>query len=98
MQEAREELLAVFKQQFQKASTSRDAAATSRFFKLFPAIGWEAEGLQEYASFVVDLVKIRPPAGAKSEISSILIQRLMTGLIVSSVLSSILHYGFDRAL
>ena len=49
-----------------KASTSRDAAATTRFFKLFPAIGWEEEGLQAYASFVVDLVKIRAPASAKS--------------------------------
>ena len=66
LQAEREELLAIFREQFEKASTSRDAAATSRFFKLFPAIGWEAEGLEAYASFVVDLVKIRPPASAKS--------------------------------
>ncbi|KAF7796521.1 hypothetical protein EIP86_007700 [Pleurotus ostreatoroseus] len=66
LQSAREELLAIFREQFEKASTSRDAAATSRFFKLFPAIGWEAEGLEAYASFVVDLVKIRPPASAKT--------------------------------
>ncbi|KAL6309196.1 COG4-domain-containing protein [Sparassis latifolia] len=66
LQAAREELLAIFRQEFEKASQSRDATTTSRFFKLFPAIGWEAEGLQSYASFVVDLVKIRPPASAKT--------------------------------
>jgi len=26
---------------------------------------WEEEGLQAYASFVIDLVKVRPPASAK---------------------------------
>ena len=57
----------VFGQQFEKASQSRDAAATSRFFKLFPAIGWEVEGLEAYAAFVVDLVRIRTPASAKGE-------------------------------
>ncbi|KAI0811103.1 COG4-domain-containing protein [Irpex lacteus] len=65
LQTARETLLQIFREQFEKASTSRDAAATSRFFKLFPAIGWEEEGLQAYAAFVVDLVKVRAPASAK---------------------------------
>ncbi|CCM06080.1 uncharacterized protein FIBRA_08327 [Fibroporia radiculosa] len=66
LQAAREELLAIFRQEFDRASQSRDAAATSRFFKLFPAIGWEVEGLQAYAAFVVDLVKVRAPASAKT--------------------------------
>ncbi|EMD34512.1 hypothetical protein CERSUDRAFT_117357 [Gelatoporia subvermispora B] len=66
LQQAREELLAIFRREFEKASQSRDAAATSRFFKLFPAIGWEEEGLQAYANFVVDLIRIRPPASAKT--------------------------------
>ncbi|KII88790.1 hypothetical protein PLICRDRAFT_638384 [Plicaturopsis crispa FD-325 SS-3] len=66
LQTAREELLAIFRREFEKASQSRDAAATSRFFKLFPAIGWEVEGLQAYASFVVDLVRVRTPASAKT--------------------------------
>ncbi|KAJ7098169.1 COG4 transport protein-domain-containing protein [Mycena belliarum] len=66
LQAAREHLLAVFRQQFEKASRSRDSTTTSRFFRLFPAIGWEAEGLQAYASFVVDLVRVRAPASAKT--------------------------------
>ncbi|KAI0373375.1 COG4-domain-containing protein [Pilatotrama ljubarskyi] len=66
LQAARERLLAVFRREFDRASRARDATATSRFFKLFPAIGWEAEGLQAYASFVVELVKVRPPASAKT--------------------------------
>lgn len=63
---AREQLLAVFQREFERASAARDATATSRFFKLFPAIGWEEEGLQAYALFVVELVKVRAPASAKS--------------------------------
>ncbi|KAI0350116.1 COG4-domain-containing protein [Trametes cingulata] len=66
LQAARERLLVVFRREFERASRARDATATSRFFKLFPTIGWEAEGLQAYASFVVELVKVRPPASAKT--------------------------------
>lgn len=64
LQIAREQLLSVFLKQFAHASRSRDAAATSRYFKLFPLIGWEAEGLTAYASFVVDLVRVRAPTSA----------------------------------
>ncbi|KAJ7273448.1 COG4 transport protein-domain-containing protein [Mycena haematopus] len=66
LQAAREQLLAIFRQQFEQASRSRDSTTTSRFFKLFPAIGWEEEGLQAYAAFVVDLVRVRAPASAKT--------------------------------
>ncbi|KAF8835442.1 COG4-domain-containing protein [Paxillus ammoniavirescens] len=66
LQAAREQLLSIFLRQFEQASRSRDAAATSRYFKLFPAIGWEAEGLEAYASFVVDLVRVRIPTSAKT--------------------------------
>ncbi|KAF8652758.1 hypothetical protein AX16_004254 [Volvariella volvacea WC 439] len=66
LQNARELLLSVFRHNFEQASRSRDSTATTRFFKLFPAIGWEEEGLQAYASFVVDLVRIRAPPSAKT--------------------------------
>lgn len=65
LQTAREYLLSTFLRQFAQASRSRDAAATSRYFKLFPAIGCEAQGLEAYASFVVDLVRVRAPTSAK---------------------------------
>lgn len=68
LQAAREKLLLVFRQNFEKASQSRDSNATSRFFKLFPAVGWEAEGLEAYATFVVDLVRARAPASSKSDL------------------------------
>ena len=69
LQAARDRLLAIFKQQFEEASCARNAAATSRFFKLFPVVGWEAEGLEAYASFAVDLVRIRAPSSAKTSSS-----------------------------
>ncbi|KAG2747471.1 COG4-domain-containing protein [Suillus brevipes Sb2] len=66
LQAAREQLLSIFRSHFEQASRSRDAAATTRYFKLFPTIGWEAEGLEAYASFVVDLVRVRAPTSAKT--------------------------------
>jgi len=55
LQNARESLLKIFRSQFRLASQAKDATVTSRFFKLFPIIGWEDEGLEEYSTFVVDL-------------------------------------------
>ncbi|KAI0270779.1 COG4-domain-containing protein [Russula aff. rugulosa BPL654] len=66
LQDARTHLLQVFTRQFTEATKARDAVATTRFFKLFPVIGWETEGLEAYASFIVDLVKVRPPASAQT--------------------------------
>ncbi|KAF8906209.1 COG4 transport protein-domain-containing protein [Gymnopilus junonius] len=66
LQDAREILLKVFRENFAEASRARDSSATSRFFKLFPAIGWEDEGLEAYANFVVELVQVRSPPTAKS--------------------------------
>ncbi|KAK1229053.1 Golgi transport complex subunit 4 [Marasmius sp. AFHP31] len=66
LEAAREELLQIFLRNFEQASRAKDAAATSRFFKLFPAIGWEKEGLEAYALFVVDLVRVRAPVATKS--------------------------------
>ncbi|KAF8163025.1 COG4 transport protein-domain-containing protein [Crassisporium funariophilum] len=66
LQAARDQLLLVFRRSFEEASRSRDSNATSRFFKLFPAIGWENEGLDAYANFVVDLVRARAPSSTKT--------------------------------
>jgi hypothetical protein len=77
LQAAREHLLQVFTRRFEQASRSRDSTATSRFFKLFPAIGWETEGLQAYASFVVDLVRVKAPASAKSMVSPVCISCIL---------------------
>jgi hypothetical protein len=66
LQAARERLLTIFTRQFEAASTARDSANTSRVFKLFPEVGWENEGLELYARFVVDLIRARAPAGVKS--------------------------------
>ncbi|KAI0290488.1 COG4-domain-containing protein [Russula brevipes] len=65
LKDARAHLLQVFMRQFTEATKIRDAVATTRFFKLFPVIGCETEGLEAYASFIVDLVKVRPPASAQ---------------------------------
>ncbi|KAM6500763.1 COG4 transport domain containing protein [Amanita muscaria] len=69
LQDSREQLLAIFIRNFQHASQTRDSAATSRFFKLFPAIGWEKEGLEVYSRFIVELIRVRISTGA-SAISS----------------------------
>lgn len=67
LQTLRTELLDTFKEEFQKAAASRDEQSTSRFFKLFPTIGAEEEGLTIYGDFVVNLVKGRSASGGKRE-------------------------------
>ncbi|TFK55321.1 COG4-domain-containing protein [Heliocybe sulcata] len=66
VQLAKEKLLSIFRERFNEAAKTRDAAATTRYFKLFPTIGCEAEGLEAYASFVVGLVRVRAPPSAKT--------------------------------
>ncbi|KAF8633700.1 hypothetical protein AX17_004358 [Amanita inopinata Kibby_2008] len=55
----RDQLLHLYIRNFHQASQSRDSAATSRFFKMFPAIGWEEQGLDVYSRFVGELVRAR---------------------------------------
>lgn len=69
LQSAREQLLSVFRIEFQRATESKDPAATGRYFKLFPVIGWEEEGLSVYSDFVVDSVRARAPTSVKSMFS-----------------------------
>jgi hypothetical protein len=49
-----------------QVTKAQDTVATTQLFKLFLVIGWEAKGLEAYASFAVDLVKVQPPASAQS--------------------------------
>ncbi|THH10833.1 hypothetical protein EW145_g1057 [Phellinidium pouzarii] len=66
LQNFREQLRDIFLRQFQLASTARDPGMTTRFFKLFPSIGWEEEGLEAYADFVLDLVQTKSPVSTKT--------------------------------
>ncbi|EJD05663.1 COG4-domain-containing protein [Fomitiporia mediterranea MF3/22] len=66
LQAFREQLRDIFLHQFVQASNARDSATTTRFFKLLPPIGWEKEGLEAYAAFVLTLVQSKSPASAKS--------------------------------
>ncbi|KAL5490139.1 COG4 [Sanghuangporus weigelae] len=66
LQAFREQLRDIFLQQFAQASRARDSNMTTRFFKLLPSIGWEKEGLEAYASFVLTLVQSKAPATVKS--------------------------------
>ncbi|KAJ9115202.1 hypothetical protein QFC20_001069 [Naganishia adeliensis] len=72
--ELRQTLLDTFATEFRSAAEERDEQGTSRFFRLFPMIGAEEEGLGVYADFVVTLVKTRGavtgPAGDAARASS----------------------------
>ena len=90
LQNAREELLDIFRRNFEEASKARDSNATSRFFKLFPAIGWEEEGLEIYAQFVVELVRERAPSTLKGTSWTCII-RASFAQVVLSLISLLLH-------
>lgn len=100
LQDARTHLLQVFTRQFTEATKARDAVATTRFFKLFPVIGWETEGLEAYASFIVDLVKVRPPASAQSTFhQDFVIGRFASQLLNRcSVVPAVLYHRFNGTL
>lgn len=53
----REQLLSSFAHEFKAAAAQKDEQGTSRFFRLFPTVGAEEEGLAVYSDFVVGLVK-----------------------------------------
>ncbi|KAJ9115023.1 hypothetical protein QFC22_005351 [Naganishia vaughanmartiniae] len=55
----RDSLLGTFSSHFRSAAEARDEQGTSRFFRLFPMIGAEEQGLGVYADFVVTLVKTK---------------------------------------
>lgn len=61
LNDAREVLKDTFLRQFDQASKSRNASEATRFFKLFPTIGCELDGLNAYATFVSRLIHIEPP-------------------------------------
>ncbi|KIR52823.1 hypothetical protein I315_04686 [Cryptococcus gattii Ru294] len=66
LQELRDILLQTFRSEFDAAVKRKDQPGVSRFFRLWPAIGAEEEGLEAYGNFVVGLVKTRSPTAGKS--------------------------------
>ncbi|OWZ50483.1 hypothetical protein J010_06383 [Cryptococcus neoformans] len=66
LQELRDTLLQTFRHEFDTAVARKDQPGVSRFFRLWPAIGAEEEGLEVYGNFVVGLVKARSPTTGKS--------------------------------
>jgi hypothetical protein len=52
-------LIQTFRTEFDAAAARKDEQGVSRFFRLWPGIGAETEGLEAYGDFVVGLVKAR---------------------------------------
>ncbi|GFZ43643.1 hypothetical protein JCM24511_01363 [Saitozyma sp. JCM 24511] len=65
LEELRNVLLHTFRAEFDAAARRKDQQAVSRFFRLWPGIGAEEEGLEAYGDFVVDLVKARSSNAGK---------------------------------
>ena len=59
LQTLRDTLLETFDREFSAAAARRDQEAVSRFFRLWPEIGAEQQGLDAYSDFVVTLVHKR---------------------------------------
>ncbi|CAI2173654.1 2334_t:CDS:10 [Funneliformis geosporum] len=56
LHDAKESLFAIFSREFETAVNNRDQENISRFFKLFPLIGKETEGLDKYSKFVCGII------------------------------------------
>lgn len=55
----RKMLLQVFTERFQQATETKDTIEATKFFTMFPQIGWTAEGLAVYAQFARSMVRER---------------------------------------
>ena len=93
----RERLRDVFLHQFEKAAEARDSNMVTRFFKLFPPIGWEAEGLEVYSTFVVSLVQPRTSFADTCTLQERALFLIVFNLICS-ILASLLRDGFDCSI
>ncbi|CAG8628414.1 3762_t:CDS:10 [Funneliformis mosseae] len=56
LHDAKESLFTIFSREFEAAVNNRDQENISRFFKLFPLIGKETEGLDKYSKFVCSII------------------------------------------
>ncbi|WVQ85236.1 hypothetical protein IAT38_007401 [Cryptococcus sp. DSM 104549] len=66
LSELRDVLLHTFRTEFESAAERKDEQSVSRFFRLWPGIGAEEEGLEAYGDFVVGLVKSRSSTAGKT--------------------------------
>ncbi|KAI8987412.1 COG4 transport protein-domain-containing protein [Mycotypha africana] len=59
LDEAKANLFNIFSQRFDDAVAQRDQTEITRYFKLFPLIHCETEGLDKYSRFVCNIIKAR---------------------------------------
>lgn len=55
--ELRKTMLTAFTDAFIRSTQNKDEKEASRFFKLFPQVGWKKEGLEVYSSFARSMVR-----------------------------------------
>lgn len=55
--ELRTRMLRVFTRQFDHAIEAKDQAEASRFFRMFPLVGWHDEGLAVYCKFARSMIR-----------------------------------------
>ncbi|CDS01916.1 related to conserved oligomeric Golgi complex component 4 [Sporisorium scitamineum] len=55
--ELRKAMLTAFTDAFIRSTQNKDEKEASRFFKLFPQVGWKKEGLEVYSSFARSMVR-----------------------------------------
>lgn len=91
LSEFRDILLHTFRTEFNAAAEKKDQQGVSRFFRLWPEIGAEEEGLEAYGDFVVGLVKARSNNAGKRGLFPVKpVARLIVSLI-SDVLPHFAH-------
>lgn len=70
LHEASKSLGVVFLREFEKAANERNMGSLTRYFKLFPLIGQEKEGLSVYAKFICGIITAQSRQRIQSRQSS----------------------------
>lgn len=70
--DAKSTLFEIFSQRFDDAVAQRNETNITRYFKLFPMIGCQTEGLDKYSRFVCNIIKARCSEELKLEIGKVI--------------------------
>lgn len=106
LERAAESLGTLFLREFNKATEAKDVSNVTRYFKLFPLIGKEVEGLDVYSKFVCSIVATRARSAISGRLDGDMVYANLASRLFEHIASIIdqhsplvdRHYGQGKML
>lgn len=104
LQEASKSLGIIFLREFNKAAADKDMETLTRYFKLFPLIGQEKEGLDIYAKFICGIIVAQSRTRIQSKVETSLFYAITMTRLFENIVAIVgqhhpiieRHYGKGR--